>query len=101
MVAARWSWMMRAAPMHHSGGMPGSFLQGRELAALVLGGVALAAGRPLGGDARVVGVTTLSDWMKASRKSSSASNRSALVMPPLGSFSWALPSAISLLTPWS
>jgi hypothetical protein len=46
-------------------------------------------------------VTTLSDWMKASRKSSSASKRSALVMLPLGSLSWALPSAISLLVFWS
>ena len=54
MVAACWSWMMRAALMHHSGGMPGSFLHGVNLAPLVLVDVALAPARPLGGDARVV-----------------------------------------------
>ena len=93
--------MMRAALMHHSGGMPGSFLQGVNLArsySVMLPSRRLARSAAM----RVSSaVTTLSDWMKASRKSSSASNRSALVMLPLGSFSWALPSAISLLVFWS
>src|SRR5215467_8836128 len=79
-VAARWSWMMRAALMHHSGGMPGSFLQGVNLPfsySVVLPSRRVARSAAM----RVLSaVTTLSDWMKASRKSSRASKRSALVM---------------------
>ena len=87
--------------MHHSGGMPGSFLQGVNLPRSY--SVMLPSRRVARSAAMRVSsaVTTLSDWMKASRKSSSASKRSARVMPPLGSLSWALPSAISLLTFWS
>ena len=92
---------MRVALMHHSGGMPGSFLHGVYLAfsySVVLPSRRLARCAAM----RVSSVvTTLSDWMKASRKSSSASNRSALVMLPFGSFSCALPSATSLLVLWS